>query len=56
MLIDLKLKLSKDTQGGRKGKKPEDKEKFQKAPNPRKKKSDKDKWAWNKVPPQAGNP
>jgi hypothetical protein len=30
MLKDRKLKLSKDTQGGRKGKKPEDKGNFQK--------------------------
>jgi hypothetical protein len=34
MLKDRKLKLSKDTQGGIKGKKPEDKGKFKKAPKP----------------------
>jgi hypothetical protein len=45
MLKDRKLKLSKDTQGGKKGKKPEDKGKFKRTPNPSKKKSDEDKWA-----------
>jgi hypothetical protein len=55
-LKDRKLKLSKDTQGGRKRKKPEDKEKFKKGLKPSKKKSDEDKWAWKKVPPQAGEP
>jgi hypothetical protein len=44
MLKDRKLKLSKDNQGGRKGKKPEDKGKFKKAPKPSKKKSDEEKW------------
>jgi hypothetical protein len=48
MLKDSKLKLSKKTQGGRKGKKPEDKGKFKKAPKPSKRKSDEDKWAWKK--------
>jgi hypothetical protein len=43
MLKDRKLKLYKDTQGGKKGKKPEEKGKFKKAPNPSKKKYDKDK-------------
>jgi hypothetical protein len=56
MLKDKKLKLYKDTQGGRKGKKPEDKGKFKKAPKPSKKKSDEEKWAWKKVPPQYGDP
>jgi hypothetical protein len=56
MLKDRKLKLSKDTQGGKKGKKPEDKGKFKRTPKPSKKKSDEDKWAWKKVPPQAGEP
>jgi hypothetical protein len=56
MLKDRKLKLSKDTQGGKKGKKPEDKGKFKRAPKPNKKKSDEDKWVWKKVPPQAGEP
>jgi hypothetical protein len=56
MMKERKLKLSKDTQGGRKGKKPEDKGKFKKAPKPSKKKSDEYKWAWNKVPPQSGDP
>jgi hypothetical protein len=46
---------SKDTQGGRKGKKPEEKGKFKKAPKPSKKKSDKDKWALKNTP-QAGEP
>jgi hypothetical protein len=54
MLKDRKLKLSKDTQGGKKGKKPEDK--FKRSPKPSKKKSDEDTWAWKKVPPQAGEP
>jgi hypothetical protein len=45
MLNDRKLKLSKDTQGGKKGKKPEDKGKFKREPKPSKKKSDEDKWA-----------
>jgi hypothetical protein len=56
MLKDRNLKLSKDTQEGIKGKKPEDKGKFKKAPTPSKKKSDEDKWPWKKVPPQAGDP
>jgi hypothetical protein len=43
MLKDRKLKLSKDTQGSKKGKKPEDKGKFKRAPKPSKKKSDEDK-------------
>jgi hypothetical protein len=51
-----KLKLSKDTHGGRKGKKPEDKIKFKKAAKPSKKNYDEDKWAWKKVPPQSGEP
>jgi hypothetical protein len=50
------LKLSKETQGGRKGKKPEYKGKFKKAPTPSQKKYDEDKWAWKKFPPQAGEP
>jgi hypothetical protein len=54
MLKDRTLKMSKDTQGGRKGKKPDGKGSFKKAPTPSKKKSDEDKWAWKKVPPQAG--
>jgi hypothetical protein len=37
MLKDLKLKLSKDTQGGRTGKKHEDKGRFKKAPKSSKK-------------------
>jgi hypothetical protein len=56
MLKDHKLNLSKDTQGGKKGKKPEDKGKFKKAPRPSQKKSDEDKWAWKKVPTQDGEP
>jgi hypothetical protein len=56
MLKDRKLKLSKDTQGGRKGKNPEDKGKLKKAAKPSKKKSDKYKWAWKKVPPRSGEP
>jgi hypothetical protein len=56
MLKDHNLKLSKYTQGAIKGKNPEYKGKFKKAPKPSKKKSDEDKWAWKKVPPQAGDP
>jgi hypothetical protein len=56
MLKDRKLKLYKDTQGGKKGKKPEDKGKFKRTPKPSKNKSDEDKWAWKKVPPQTGEP
>jgi hypothetical protein len=56
MLKDRKLKLSKDTQGCKKGNKPEDKGKFKRTPKPSKKKSDEDKWAWKKVPPQTGEP
>jgi hypothetical protein len=56
MIKDRKLKLSKDTQGGKQGKKPEEKGKFKRAPKPSKKKSDEEKWAWIKVPPQAGEP
>jgi hypothetical protein len=56
MLKDRGLKLSKDTQVGRKGKKPEDKGKFKKVLKPSKKKSDDDKWAWKKVPPKDGEP
>jgi hypothetical protein len=56
MIKDRKLKLSKDTQGGRKGKKPEDKGKFKKGLNTSKKKSDEENLAWKKVPPQAGEP
>jgi hypothetical protein len=56
MLKDRKLKLSEDTQGGNKGKNPEDKGKFKRTPKPNKKKSYEDKWAWKKVPPQTGEP
>jgi hypothetical protein len=42
MLKDQNLKLSKDTQGGKKGKKPEDKGKFKKGLKPSKKKSEED--------------
>jgi hypothetical protein len=56
MIKDCKLKLSKDTHGNKKGKKPEDKGKFKRAPKPSKKKYDEDKWAWKKVPPQTGEP
>jgi hypothetical protein len=56
MLKDRKLKLSKDTQGSKKGKKPEDKGKCKRTPKPSKKKSNEDKWAWKKVPPQTGEP
>jgi hypothetical protein len=56
MLKDFKLKLSKDTQGDIKGKNPEDKGKFKKAPKPRKKNYEEDKRTWKKVPPQAGEP
>jgi hypothetical protein len=56
MLKDHKIKLSKDTQGGRKGKKAEDKVNFKNAPKPSKKKYDEDKWEWKKVPTQAGEP
>jgi hypothetical protein len=56
MLKYRKLKLSNDTQGGRKRKKHEDKGKFKKAHKPSKKKSAEDKWAWKKFPPQYGEP
>jgi hypothetical protein len=56
MLKDRKLKLSKDTQGGIKGKKPEDKGKFKRGLKPSNNISGEDKWAWKKVPPQAGEP
>jgi hypothetical protein len=56
MLNDRKLKLSKDTQVIKKGKKPEDKGKFKRTPKPSKKISDEDKWAWKKVPPQTREP
>jgi hypothetical protein len=56
MLKDRKLKLTRDTQGGRKRKKHEDKGKFKKALKPSKKKSDENKWALKKVHPQAGEP
>jgi hypothetical protein len=56
MMKDRNINLSKDTQGGREGKKHEGKGKFKKSPKPSKKKYDEDKWAWEKVPTQSVEP